>query len=316
MQVNVKFLENLKLEANFDDFSIRADQPIRYKGDGSAPGPFDYFLASSAMCAAYFVKVYCQARGIPTEDIKLTQQNIVDPDNRYHQDFHIQLQVPDGISEKDQQGMIRSMDRCTVKRVIQNEPKFNIEIIDPKEALKLNYETETEDGEKTVILGKDSPLEETIDKMTKLLEDMGIKIEIASWRNQVPHVWSVHIRDADSPMCFTNGKGASKDAAFASALGEYLERISNNYFYNDFYLGQDISNGDFVHYPEEKWFTPGENDSIPTGLMDKTLLAAYDNDGELKASHLIDTNSGNIERGICSLPYTRESDPRNSLYSS
>ena len=43
------FLEsNLK----FDDFTVISDQPIRYKGDGSAPGPFDYFLASSAMCAA------------------------------------------------------------------------------------------------------------------------------------------------------------------------------------------------------------------------------------------------------------------------
>ncbi|MBW8301353.1 MAG: DJ-1/PfpI family protein, partial [Hydrogenophaga sp.] len=36
----------------------------------------------------------------------------------------------------------------------------------------------------------------------------GMKIEIASWRNIVPNVWSLHIRDAQSPMCFTNGKGA------------------------------------------------------------------------------------------------------------
>ena len=33
MQVKVRFLDNLRLEANFDDFSIIADQPIRYKGD-------------------------------------------------------------------------------------------------------------------------------------------------------------------------------------------------------------------------------------------------------------------------------------------
>jgi hypothetical protein len=59
MEIKVNFLDNLRLEAKFDDFSVIADQPIRYKGDGSAPGPFDYFLASSALCAAYFVKVYC-----------------------------------------------------------------------------------------------------------------------------------------------------------------------------------------------------------------------------------------------------------------
>ena len=48
---------------------------------------------------------------------------------------------------------------------------------------------------------------------------LGIKIEIASWRNIVPNVWSLHIRDAHSPMCFTNGKGSTKESALASALG-------------------------------------------------------------------------------------------------
>src|SRR3546814_5185727 len=87
MEIKVNFLDKLRLEAKFDDFTVIADQPIRYKGDGSAPGPFDYFLASSALCAAYFVKLYCNTRNIPTENIRLSQNNIVDPENRYQQIF-------------------------------------------------------------------------------------------------------------------------------------------------------------------------------------------------------------------------------------
>ena len=34
MQVKVRFLDNLRLEASFDDFTVISDQPIRYKGDG------------------------------------------------------------------------------------------------------------------------------------------------------------------------------------------------------------------------------------------------------------------------------------------
>ena len=49
MEIKVNFLDKLRVEAKFDDFTLVADQPIRYKGDGSAPGPFDYFLASSAV---------------------------------------------------------------------------------------------------------------------------------------------------------------------------------------------------------------------------------------------------------------------------
>jgi ribosomal protein S12 methylthiotransferase accessory factor len=311
MQINVRFLENLRLEANFDDFSITTDQPIRYKGDGTAPSPFDYFLASSALCAAYFVKVYCKARNIPTEDIKLSQNNIVDPENRYNQIFHIQVELPESISDHDRAGILRSIDRCTVKKTIQESPEFKIETqnVLGKDSGPI-YEPSSEVGSKTMILGKDCSLEETIAKMTGLLSSLGIKIEIASWRNQVPHVWSVHIRDADSPMCFTNGKGATKDAALCSALGEYLERISTNYFYNDYYLGEEIGHSNFVHYPNEKWFKPGENDSLPEGLMDERFLEVYNVDNELKASHLIDMNSGNTERGICALPYERQSDKK------
>ncbi|PIK15207.1 OsmC domain/YcaO domain-containing protein [Halobacteriovorax sp. JY17] len=309
MKVNVIYLDNLKLEASFDDYRIISDQPVRYKGDGLAPGPFDYFLASSAMCAAYFVKVYCKARGIPTEDIRISQQNIVDPENRYKQSFIIQAELPPTISEKDRQGIISSMDRCTVKRVIQNEIDFKIEIKDSLESdAGLEYETETTPGTQTMILGKDCSLEETIENMTGLLKDLGINIEIASWRNPVPHVWSVHIRDADSPICYTNGKGSTKDSALCSALGEYLERISNNYFYNDYYLGEEVANAQFAHYPNEKWFKLTPNGKMPEGLMDKTLFNTYDVDGELRAHHLIDTNSGNKERGICALPFTRNSD--------
>lgn len=309
MQVNVRFLDNLRLEASFDDFTVISDQPIRYKGDGTAPGPFDYFLASSALCAAYFVKVYCVARDIPTEDIKVTQNNIVDPENRYNQIFNIEIELPQSISEHDREGILKAMDRCTVKRVIQNSPGFKIT---PKDILGkdsgLIFEHLGNIDTKTMIPGKDSSLEDTIVKLTGLLEDLGIKIEIASWRNPVPHVWSVHIRDADSPMCFTNGKGASKNAALCSALGEYLERISTNYFYSDYFLGEAISQGDFVHYPNEKWFKVDTHEAIPNGLMDENFKNVYSNEGELKLSHLYDTNSGNKKRGVCAIPFIRQSD--------
>ncbi len=134
MEIKVNFLDNLRLEAKFDDFTVIADQPIRYKGDGSAPGPFDYFLASSALCAAYFVKLYCQTRNIPTDNIRLSQNNIVDPENRYNQIFKIQVELPADISDKDRQGILRSIDRCTVKKVVQAGPEFVIEEVENLDA--------------------------------------------------------------------------------------------------------------------------------------------------------------------------------------
>jgi ribosomal protein S12 methylthiotransferase accessory factor len=257
MEIKVNFLDKLRLEAKFDDFTVVADQPIRYKGDGSAPGPFDYFLASSALCAAYFVKLYCVTRNIPTENIRLSQNNIVDPENRYQQIFKIQVELPTDISAKDRQGILRSIDRCTVKKVVQTGPQFVIEEVENLDAnaqalLMLKPASESS----TYIAGKDLPLEQTIANMSGVLAGLGMKIEIASWRNIVPNVWSLHIRDAHSPMCFTNGKGATKESALASALGEFIERLNWNHFYGGQFWGEDVANATFVHYPNERWFKP------------------------------------------------------------
>ena len=317
MEIKVNFLDKLRLEAKFDDFTVIADQPIRYKGDGSAPGPFDYFLASSALCAAYFVKLYCETRNLSTENIRLSQNNIVDPENRYKQIFKIQVELPADISAADRQGILRSIERCTVKKVVQEGPEFVIEEVanldaDAQSLLTLKPNA----GISTHIVGKDLPLEETIANMSALLANLGIKIEIASWRNLIPNVWSLHIRDAHSPMCFTNGKGSTKESALASALGEYIERLSNNHFYAGVYWGEDIANAAFVHYPNEQWFKPGPKDALPPEILDEYCRNIYNPDGELRASHLVDTNSGNTQRGICSLPYVRQSDGKTIYFPS
>ena len=309
MEIKVNFLDKLRLEAKFDDFTVIADQPIRYKGDGSAPGPFDYFLASSALCAAYFVKLYCDTRNISTEHIRLSQNNIVDPENRYQQIFKIQVELPEDISANDRQGIVRSIERCTVKKVVQAGPEFVIEVVK-----NLDADTQTllalkpDPNLSTYIAGKDLPLEQTIANMSGVLANLGMKIEIASWRNLIPNVWSLHIRDAHSPMCFTNGKGSTKESALASALGEYIERLSNNHFYAGAFWGEEIANSAFVHYPNERWFKQGPKDALPKEILDEYCLGIFNADGELRGSHLIDTNSGNGERGICSLPYVRQSD--------
>jgi len=147
--------------------------------------------------------------------------------------------------------------------------------------------------DKTFIKGKDRDLESTIDTMLGKLKTIGIEIEEVSWLNPVSNVYSVHIRDKECELMFTNGKGATKKACLASALGEYFERLSCNYFFADFYLGEEFTSGDFVHYPDERWFKV-DGDAIPEGLLDESLWNYYDPEKLLKPEHLFDTNSGNL----------------------
>ncbi|RKR77208.1 ribosomal protein S12 methylthiotransferase accessory factor [Otariodibacter oris] len=162
--------------------------------------------------------------------------------------------------------------------------------------------------QQTFIIGKDAALEDSISNFQTKLKNLGFNIEEASWLNPVPNVWSVHIRDVDCPQCFSNGKGATQKAALASALGEYFERLSTNYFWSDFYLGQDIANSEFVHYPTEKWFEIEDEETLPQGILDPFLRNYFDPNGDLTPDLLVDLQSGNYERGIVALPYTRQSD--------
>ena len=155
----------------------------------------------------------------------------------------------------------------------------------------------------THILGKDAALEDSISSMQQKLEAIGFNIIEQSWLNPIANVWSVHIRDSDCKLLFTNGKGASKKAALASALGEFFERLSTHYFWADYYLGDEVSNSKTVHYENEKWFSTIDNGSWPDGVLNDELQDFYNPDGELNASNLIDVNSSNADRGICCLPY-------------
>jgi ribosomal protein S12 methylthiotransferase accessory factor len=158
------------------------------------------------------------------------------------------------------------------------------------------------------IPGKDASLEATINTMQTRLQALGFHIEEKSWLNPVEGIWSVHIRDRDCPLLFTNGKGATRLACLASALGEFFERLSTNYFWTHYYLGPHVAHHDFVHYPQERWFEVPEDGAWPEGLLNPELHAFYNPESNIDARNLVEFNSGNQDRGICAIPYTRQSD--------
>ena len=165
----------------------------------------------------------------------------------------------------------------------------------------------------TFIPSKDASLESSIATLQGKLEALGIHVEEKSWLNEIEGIWSVHVIDKDCTRLFTNGKGASQLAARASALGEYFERLSTNYFWTHFYLGETIANEAFVHYPNEQWFKL-KGDKWPKELLTPELQKFYNPEGGAIASQLIDLNSGNAERGICAIPYTRLRDDKTVLF--
>ena len=162
---------------------------------------------------------------------------------------------------------------------------------------------------KTRIIGKDLALEDTLDDAARYLAAMEIETEAVSWLNPAPNCWSVHIQSTECPALYTNGKGTSRLACLASGLGEFLERLATNVFFADYFLADAAEKKPFYFYPDEIWFAPGKNGSVPARnrqgveLLNKKLRALYNPAGELTADHLCDNNIDSGEKKICALPF-------------
>ncbi len=159
------------------------------------------------------------------------------------------------------------------------------------------------------IPGKDASLEASIARMQKKLAEIGFKVEERSWLHPVDGLWSVHVADRDCPLLFTNGKGASQLAAQASALGEFFERLSTNYFWSHYFLGEEFATHRYTHHPQERWFSfDPDHGGWPEELLTPDLHELYNPDNSIPPLALVDHNSGNMERGICALPFSRLAD--------
>ena len=72
-QMTVTFPGGKRVNAAYDNFESHAPTSQRKNGgDGSAPEPFDLFLASLATCAGIYVLGFCQKRNIPHDGVRLT----------------------------------------------------------------------------------------------------------------------------------------------------------------------------------------------------------------------------------------------------
>lgn len=126
MEMNIRFPGNKKVTAEFDGFTVSTDQPKEAGGDGSAPAPFELFLASLGTCAGIFVLGFCRKRDLPTEGLELTQ--IAEWDDAAHRVSKITLKIrlPKGFPEKYRDSVISTANLCTVKKHFLNPPAFEI----------------------------------------------------------------------------------------------------------------------------------------------------------------------------------------------
>ncbi len=131
--------------------------------------------------------------------------------------------------------------------------------------------------------------------MQATLADIGCKTSLSHEKHPLAHCYSVNLTSMNAPHhIYANGKGCNAQAAMASALGEYIERLQTNNFFSDFHLP------DRTHFPDEVAFDFNEP------YLSPELLSLYDPNTEIRTTDLVDFNSDCTDK-IVTLPFIKQS---------
>lgn len=126
MDMEITFPGGKKVEAHYGGFTIKTDQPVTEGGSGTAPSPFDLFLASIGTCTGYYVLSFCQKNNIPTENMRLIASIQRNPGTHLVENIRIDIHVPREFPEKYKNAVVKAADSCAVKRHLDKPPKIHI----------------------------------------------------------------------------------------------------------------------------------------------------------------------------------------------
>ena len=124
MQIN--FPGNKRVDSTYKGFTLETDQAKEEGGDGSAPEPFDLFLASLGTCAGVYIVYFCESRDISTDGISMTLRFERNEKTHLMEKITMDIQLPPEFPKKYRKAVVKAAGMCTVKRTLANPPEIEI----------------------------------------------------------------------------------------------------------------------------------------------------------------------------------------------
>ncbi len=129
MDMEVYFPGNRRVSARYEGFVIDTDQSVESGGDGSAPAPFDLFLASIGTCAGIYVLRFLQQRGLSTEGAGVVMRQELNSEGDTVTKLSLDIKLPADFPPKYREAVIRAANMCAVKRHLENPPLIETQVV-------------------------------------------------------------------------------------------------------------------------------------------------------------------------------------------
>lgn len=117
-----------RVDARIGDVVIRTDHPPPDELESRPPTPWLLFLSSIGTCMASFVAAYLREHGLSTEGVRLVQRQRVADGLELVEGFTVRIEVPPDFPEEHRAGLVDAANDCTVKRVMEAGPSFDLEV--------------------------------------------------------------------------------------------------------------------------------------------------------------------------------------------
>ncbi len=126
MEMEISFPGGKKIDAGFKGFTVHTDQPRDEGGDGTAPQPYDLFVASLATCAGVYILYFCDKRKIAVDGLRIAVQADKNDKTHLFETIQLRVQLPRGFPEKYRSAVIRAAEKCSVKRSLPSPPQIEV----------------------------------------------------------------------------------------------------------------------------------------------------------------------------------------------
>lgn len=129
-QIEIRLGEGDRVSAHWGPHTLATDQ------DGSAPSPFDLFLASVGACTGFYVLRFCRERRIDTAGLRIVEHVRADSETHRVGRIEIELLLPPGFPERYRDALIRAASLCTVKRHLERPPEVAVTAVTAVESAR------------------------------------------------------------------------------------------------------------------------------------------------------------------------------------
>ena len=127
--INVTFPGGQRVDAHYDNRTVKTDQSVKNGGEGSAPEPFDLFFVSMATCAGSCVLDFCIEQELNTEGLCVRLRAERDAGKKLFTPIRIEVTLPHDFPENYRAAILETAKLCTVTKHVVNSPECEIILV-------------------------------------------------------------------------------------------------------------------------------------------------------------------------------------------